>query len=665
MLRIQTSGEVVQIFLNDIEVLHHSYSDPLLEIGNADFHYRSTGGGLHRISKSVNNWIKLRGCEQIGGGLRLFEEDISVRITVKPDDGGFTLRYELPESFNTSRLKVPAERNEAVYGGGVQFNHLNLRGRKFPIWTSEMGLGRHPLRPYTWLANWIADAGGEYWNTYFPQPSFLSTRGYGCLLEASGYSVLDFSSPVCHQVEVMGGGCFHFFTGKDLKELILKLSDLLGIMPEPPSWVFEGGILGIQGGLTYVRETVDRMLAAGAKLTGIWTQDWAGVRTNWQGKRLFWNWIVSEELYPNLKKEIQRYREKGIYWLTYVNPYFNVEGEYFKIAKNNNYLIKDGNSDVLIQHVAGFQIGSIDLTNPEARQWFKEAILKKNMLDLGIRGWMADYAEDVPEQARFYDGRTGADLHNLYPMLWAQLNREAVEEAGLQDEVLIFHRSGYSGATRSMNMNWGGDQVVDWNRHDGFASGVIGGLSGCMAGVQYYHTDAGGYFSFRWIKRSKELLFRWCEANAFSPVLRTHEGNRPWAGVQPWQDEETLQHFSSMTHMHATLAPYLRHVSAEAQQTGIGMMRPFCLTNPEREWQDKKDAYYLGNDLLVFPVMRPNARHIRIEIPEGEWKGLFDGKEYETSKHQISCPIGQPVVLYRRNSLFVDLFQEIGKIGKV
>ena len=334
-----------------------------------------------------------------------------------------------------------------------------------------------------------------------------------------------------------------------------------------------------------------------------------------------------------------------------------MEGEYFKIAKDNGFLIKYDHGEVLIHHVAGFQIGSVDLTNKQAWQWFKEVILKKNMLDLGIRGWMADYAEDVPEQARFFDGRTGTELHNLYPLLWAQLNREAVEEASLQDEVLIFHRSGHSGATRSMNMNWGGDQVVYWSRYDGFPSGVTGGLSGCMSGVQYYHTDAGGYFSFRWIKRSEELLLRWCEANAFSPVLRTHEGNRPWAGVQPWQDEKTLRHFASMTQMHAALAPYLRHVSAQTQQTGIGMNRPFCLTNPGREWRDKKDAYYLGDDLLVFPVMRPHARHIRVEIPEGEWKGLFDGKEYGVGKHQISCPIGQPVVLYRRNSLFVDLFQ--------
>jgi hypothetical protein len=44
--------------------------------------------------------------------------------------------------------------------------------------------------------------------------------------------------------------------------------------------------------------------------------------------------------------------------------------------------------------------------------------------------------------------------------------------------------------------------------------------------------------------------------------------------------------------------------------------RPFCLTNPGREWRDKRDAYYLRNDLLVYPVIWPRLRRIRIEIPK-------------------------------------------------
>lgn len=43
------------------------------------------------------------------------------------------------------------------------------------------------------------------------------------------------------------------------------------------------------------------------------------------------------------------------------------------------------------------------------------------------------------------------------------------------------------------------------------------------------HSDIGGYtgISELGVVRSKELLLRWAEYSAFTPVMRTHEGNRP------------------------------------------------------------------------------------------------------------------------------------------
>mgnify|MGYP000583380007 CR=1 FL=1 len=90
-----------------------------------------------------------------------------------------------------------------------------------------------------------------------------------------------------------------------------------------------------------VMPLVDRVLAAGAKLTGIWTQDWTGVRIFWQGKRLFWNWVVNPELYPGLREEIRQRREQGIRWLAYANPYFNIESDYFRLSRERGYLLRE------------------------------------------------------------------------------------------------------------------------------------------------------------------------------------------------------------------------------------------------------------------------------------------------------------------------------------
>jgi len=42
-----------------------------------------------------------------------------------------------------------------------------------------------------------------------------------------------------------------------------------------------------------------------------------------------------------------------------------------------------------------------------------------------------------------------------------------------------------------------------------------------------HHSDVGGYLSLLCMVRTEELVLRWGEMNIFTPVLRTHEGNRP------------------------------------------------------------------------------------------------------------------------------------------
>ncbi|NCT22261.1 hypothetical protein GW781_14050 [bacterium] len=172
----------------------------------------------------------------------------------------------------------------------------------------------------------------------------------------------------------------------------------------------------------------------------------------------------------------------------------------------------------------------------------------------------------------------------------------------------------------------------------------------------------GGTRPWAGTKRTPELLARWSEANAFSPILRTHEGNRPWNNTQPWSSAETMRAFVRATKMHTALAPYLKHVSAEAQRTGLAMMRPFCLTNPDPRWRSKKDAWYLGNDLLVFPVLRPGLTHLKVDIPEGEWIHLFSGNKFRAGSSVVECPPGQTPVFHRQGSEFQSTFENIRAI---
>ena len=69
-----------------------------------------------------------------------------------------------------------------------------------------------------------------------------------------------------------------------------------------------------------------------------------------------------------------------------------------------------------------------------------------NMIDLGLGGWMADFGEYLPaDGAVFNNNQSGRVLHNQWPMLWAQLNREAIEERNKTGEVVFWMRAGFTG----------------------------------------------------------------------------------------------------------------------------------------------------------------------------------------------------------------------------
>lgn len=42
-----------------------------------------------------------------------------------------------------------------------------------------------------------------------------------------------------------------------------------------------------------------------------------------------------------------------------------------------------------------------------------------------------------------------------------------------------------------------------------------------------HHSDIGGYVSLICMVRTEEMILRWGEMNIFTPIFRTHEGNRP------------------------------------------------------------------------------------------------------------------------------------------
>ncbi|RXJ22015.1 alpha-glucosidase [Lelliottia nimipressuralis] len=593
-------------------------------------------------------------------------DDINATLFISTDQQGrleLRVKNDSP-SYNRIWLRLAAQPDDHIYGGGEQFSYFDLRGKPFPLWTSEQGIGRNKKHHITWLADCHENAGGDYYWTFYPQPTFVSTQKYYCHIDNTCYMNFDFSAPDYHELAFWeDNATLRFECADTYIELLEKLTALLGRQQELPDWVYDGVTLGIQGGTDVCQQKLDLMRSSGVKVNGIWAQDWSGCRMTSFGKRVMWNWSWDHERYPQLDKRIQQWDQQGIKFLSYINPYVASDKNLCKEAAERGFLTKDANN--LDYHVefGEFYAGVIDLTNPEAYDWYK-GVIKKNLIELGCAGWMADFGEYLPTDTFLYNGVSAEIMHNAWPVLWAKCNYEALQETDKLGEVLFFMRAGYTGSQKYSTMMWAGDQNVDWSLDDGLASVIPAALSLAMSGHGLHHSDIGGYTTLYGMKRSKELLMRWCEFSAFTPMMRTHEGNRPADNWQFDGDSETIAHFARMTSIFTTLKPYIKDAVSQNALRGLPVMRPlFIHYEDDPHTYTLKYQYLFGRDLLVAPVYEEGRSSWTVYLPEDDWISIWTGERFAGGEITVSTPIGKPPVFYRKQSEWCVLFASLRQIN--
>lgn len=662
-MEFKITKEGFELNYGGITLIKHTEKDPFI----------SAGKGISQIEMYRGNFtVKENLKEKIGlskyeinsekNEIKLYNGDYYVDLLLKEEDGRLVFLFTgSSKNINRIYLKIESDKNEKVYGLGEQFSYLNLRGRNYPIWTREQGVGRNKNTIVTFLADVEDKAGGDYHTTFFPQPTYVSSKKYFLHVEETSYMDFDFSNEDYHYITIWSvPEKVVIGAEKSYEELLDNMTNLLGKQPALPDWLYNGVIIGVQGGTEACLKKLKNSKDKGLDVVGIWAQDWEGKRITPFGKRLMWDFRWNPDEYPELDKEIHKLKENNIRFLGYINPYLAVEGKQYKKAAENGYLVLNKSKEVYLVDMGSFNAGIVDLTNQDAYDWYKDEI-KKNMIEFGLGGWMADFGEYLPADAVMKKG-CGEKIHNLYPVLWAKLNREALEEEKVLGDVFFFTRSGYSRTGNYSTMMWNGDQNVDFSLDDGLASAIVGSLSLTMSGFGLSHSDIGGYTTLFEVKRSKELFQRWAAFAAFTPLMRTHEGNRPDDNWQFDSDDDTLLHFAKMGKIHKALKPYIKEVIEENENKGLGAMRPLFIHYDEERAYDEKYEYLLGRDLLVAPVYQKGVKSMKIYLPEDKWVDIFTGEEYEGGEVSVNTPIDRIPAFYRKESDYKNVFEKIKEI---
>lgn len=553
---------------------------------------------------------------------------------------------------------------EHIYGCGETYSELDLKGQNVRIWVAEHQntgriskkiikeklLGKHPDKKLSF----------DKYESYYAQPTFVSSDKYYVHCDVNAYSEFDFTDAGKITLYFQEPPVIITDSGQDFAEVSRKLTGLLGRQKALPDWLYDGVILGIQEGTDVVDAKIKKAKEAGVPVVGVWCQDWSGCRRTGFGYQVMWNWEWDQELYPGLDKKIAEWKEEGVRFLGYINPFIAIEKDLYAYASEHGYCVQDREGKDYLVTITTFPTAMVDFTNPEAYEWYK-GLIKENMIGLGMGGWMADFGEYLPIDAVLYSGEDPAIIHNQWPAIWAKMNQEAVAECGKEGQVFFFTRAGHTGTIAHSHMMWTGDQHVDWSIDDGLPAVIPATLSLAMSGYGIAHSDVGGYTTIMHMRRSKELLLRWEEMNVFSPLFRTHEGNQPVNNVQFDDDEELLAQLAKCGRMHVALKDYLKGLVAEEISDGTPVMRPLFYHYDEAEAYTEKTEYLLGRDLLVAPVYEEGAKSRTIYLPSDGWVNIFDGKEYAGGHMIVEAPIGKPPVFVRKDSKDYEALMQVAQ----
>ena len=184
-------------------ILNHTEENPMIFAG-----YGQENVDMYRGNFNITDYVverrplKLTKTEE-KDGVYLLDFEGMIEVSVKIKDSLCTLDFqEKDDRINRFWFRVAADAEEKCYGCGEQMSYFNLRGRNFPLWTSEPGVGRDKTTYVTWRSDVENKAGGDYYNTNYPQPTYVSTRHYYLHMDSTAYADFNFKNETFHELQV-------------------------------------------------------------------------------------------------------------------------------------------------------------------------------------------------------------------------------------------------------------------------------------------------------------------------------------------------------------------------------------------------------------------------------------------------------------------------------
>ncbi|MBK8622713.1 MAG: glycoside hydrolase family 31 protein [Saprospiraceae bacterium] len=568
------------------------------------------------------------------------------------DDKGF--HWQQNETFGGNIVKncKVIQEGEHFYGLGDKTMHPNLRGRK--------------------LTNWAMDIYGFKKNEdpiYKAIPFYLGIHhdvGYGIFFDNTFKSFFDFGSErkTVTSFWAEGGEMnYYFIYGPKLLQVIQRYTSLTGRPELPPMWA-----LGFhQSKWSYYPEQKVRDITQKLRKLQIPCDAIYFDIDYMDGFRCF-TWDKGK--FPNPKKFVAELKAQGFKSIVIIDPGIKKDKTYdiYNQALANDYFCKRADGPYVSGKVWPGDCYFPDFTDPKVRKWWG-GLHQELIEDTGVRGVWNDMNEPAvletetktfPLDARHdYDGNpcSHRKAHNIYGTQMARATYRGLKRIKKEYRPFVITRSAYAGAQRYAS-TWTGDNIASWE-HLWLANVQIQRLN--VTGFVFAGTDIGGFIDHP----TPDLFIRWVQMAVFHPFCRIHSSG-DHGEQEPWSfGEDALQIVRRFIELRYTLLPYLYTAFYKHVTEGTPVIQPIAVFDQfDKETLYRADEFLFGEDILVCPVLEPNAPSRYVYLPEGKWYHYFTYDVFEGKKEVVIPTPLDTLPLFVRAGSVIPHFPVMQYVGE-
>jgi alpha-glucosidase len=544
---------------------------------------------------------------------------------VRFDGPSFTLRKTMPTG-------------ESYYALGDKTGPFNRRGASYVNWTTDA---------------WGFDRGAD--PIYKSITFYVATGGdggaYGLFLDNTWRTAFDFGHREEGTLAISADGGpidYYIIAGPTVADVVRRYTDLTGKTPMPPRWA-----LGFQQSrYSYMSEAEVREIANRLRSERI-PSDVIWLDIDFQDRNR--PFTTNPTTFPDLKGLARDVGSQGFKLVTITDLHVanapdQVYEPYESGVSGNHFLKKPDGSTYVAPVWPGPSVFP-DFTRQASRDWWGR--LYKDFVDDGIAGFWNDMNEpaifETPTKTMPLDTvhriesddfkpriASHAEVHNVYGMENSRATFEGLLKLRPNVRPFVMTRATFAGGQRYA-VNWTGDNSSTW---DHLKLAVQQMLNLGLSGHAWSGADVAGFIG----GASPELMTRWYEIAAFTPIFRSHAANNA-PRAEPWVDgPEHLAIRKRFIEARYRLLPYLYSVAEQTSRTGDPIMRPVFYDYPAMAKApcDQSMAFTVGRDLLVAPAPNPTApQAYEVCLPSSGWYDYWNGHRIDGER------VTEPNVLAR------------------